>query len=165
MTKSERRRYIKSFTAVWIMICVLLLTVWCIVNCVLDVRLYGSFAIKSYIFLFIVLGVIILITVLTVFGLWGVFMRKVSKSYRPHEIESRQRMEELHSEFQAIDAHKSRENRQKRAFCLFDDKIKIGYLSCVLHKKYYRKDTRRMFASAHGCLFAEKIFGRCIRGN
>ena len=42
MTKSERRRYIKSFTAVWIMICVLLLTVWCIVNCVLDVRLYSS---------------------------------------------------------------------------------------------------------------------------
>lgn len=121
MTKSERRRYIKSFTAVWIMICVLLLTVWCIVNCVLDVRLYGSFAIKSYIFLFIVLGVIILITVLTVFGLWGVFMRKVSKSYRPHEIESRQRMEELHSEFQAIDAHKSREN----SLTIYGDHIAI----------------------------------------
>ena len=62
MTKSERRRYIKSFTAVWIMICVLLLTAWCIVNCVLDVRLYGNSAVKSYVFMFIVPGVIILIT-------------------------------------------------------------------------------------------------------
>ncbi len=121
MTKSERRRYIKSFTAVWIMICVLLLTVWCIVNCVLDVRLYGNSAIKSYVVLFIVLGVILLITALTVFGLWGVFMRKVSKSYRPHKIESRQRMEELHSEFQAIDAHKSREN----ALTIYGDRIVI----------------------------------------
>lgn len=121
MTKSERRRFIKSFTAVWIMICVLFLTIWCIVNCVLDVRLYGSSAIKSYVFLFIVLGVIILITALTVFGLWGVFMRIVSKGYRPHEIESRQRMEELHSEFQAVDAHKSRAN----SLTIYGDRVVI----------------------------------------
>ena len=121
MTKSERRRYIKSFTAVWIMICVLLLTAWCIVNCVLDVRLYGSSAVKSYVFMFIVLGVIILITVLTVFGLWGIFMRKVSKSYRPREIESRRRMEELQSEFRAIDAHKSCEN----SLTIYGDRIVI----------------------------------------
>ena len=106
MTKSERRRYIKSFTAVWIMICVLLLTAWCIVNCVLDVRLYGSSAVQSYVFMFILLGVIILITVLTVFGLWGIFLRKVSKSYRPREIESRRRMEELQREgYQRIDCY------------------------------------------------------------
>ena len=59
MSKHERRQYIKSFTAVWLLICVLLLTVWCIVNCVLDVRLYGSSATKNYVFLFIVLGVVI----------------------------------------------------------------------------------------------------------
>ena len=121
MTKSERRRYIKSFTALWIMICVLLLSVWCIVNCVLDVRLYGNSAVKSYVFLFIVLGVIILITVLTVFGLWGVFMRNVSSTYRPHKIESRQRMKELNSEFQTIDAHKSREN----SLAIYTDRIVI----------------------------------------
>lgn len=121
MSKHERRQYIKSFTAVWLLICVLLLTVWCIVNCVLDVRLYGSSATKNYVFLFIVLGVVILITTLTVFGLWGIFMRKVSKNYRPREIESRRRMEELQGEFQTVDAHKSLEN----ALAIYDDRIVI----------------------------------------
>ena len=122
MSKHERRRYIKSFTAIWILICVLLLTVWCIVNCVLDMRLNGNFSvIKYYVMLFVILGVIILITVLTVFGLWGTFMRKVSKVYRPHEIESRRRTEELQREFETVDRNKSREN----ALMIFDDRIVV----------------------------------------
>lgn len=82
MTKSERRRYIKSFTAVWIMICVLLLTVWCIVNCVLDVRLYGSSAIKSYVFLFIVLSRLLLVQNMLklVFGYFLYLLVKISDS-------------------------------------------------------------------------------------
>ncbi len=122
MSKHERKRYIKSFTAIWILICVLLLTVWCIVNFVLDLRLYDKSAvIKNYVILFIILGVVILIAVLTVFGLWGIIMRKVSKSYRPREIEARQRMEELQSEFKTVDDNKRREN----ALMIYDDRIVI----------------------------------------
>ncbi|MDE5547848.1 MAG: hypothetical protein K2J30_02505, partial [Clostridia bacterium] len=69
-----------------------------------------SSVIKNYIVLFIIVGVIVLITGLSVFGLWGTFMRKVGKVYHPHEIEARQRMEELQSEFEAVDQNKSREN-------------------------------------------------------
>lgn len=122
MSKHERRRYIKSFTAIWILICTLLLTAWCIANFVLDSRLYGtSSIIKNYVVLFIILGVVILITVLTVFGLWGIFMRKMSKSYRPHEIESRRRMEELQSDFRTVDENKTHEN----ALFIFDNYIVI----------------------------------------
>lgn len=122
MSKHERKRYIKSFTAIWLLICVLLLTVWCIVNFVLDLRLYTiSSVIKYYVVLFIILAVIILITVLTVFGLWGIFMRRVGNSYRPREIESRRRLEELQGEFRAVDANKSKEN----ALMIFDDRIVI----------------------------------------
>ncbi len=122
MSKHERKRYIKSFTAIWILICVLLLTVWCIVNFVLDLRLYDKSAVvKNYVILFVILGVVILIAVLTVFGLWGIIMRKVSKSYRPHEIEARQRMEELQSEFRTVDENKRREN----ALMIYDDRIVI----------------------------------------
>ncbi len=122
MSKYERKRYIKSFTAIWILICVLLLTVWCIVNFVLDLRLYDKSAvIKNYVILFIILGVVILIAVLTVFGLWGIIMRQVSKSYRPREIEARQRMEELQSEFKSVDENKRREN----ALMIYDDRIVI----------------------------------------
>lgn len=122
MSKHERKRYIKSFTAIWILICALFLTVWCIVNFVLDLRIYGrSAVIKNYVILFIILGVILLIAVLTVFGLWGIFMRKVSKNYRPREPESRRRMEELQSEFQSVDANKSREN----ALLIFEHRIII----------------------------------------
>ncbi len=122
MSKHERKRYIKSFTAIWILICVLLLTVWCIVNFVLDLRLYDrSAVIKNYVVLFVILGVVILIAVLTVFGLWGIIMRKVSKSYRPHEIEARQRMGELQNEFKSVDENRRREN----ALMIFDDRIVI----------------------------------------
>ncbi len=122
MSKHERKRYIKSFTAIWILICVLLLTIWCIVNFVLDLRLYDKFdVIKNYVILFIILGVVILIAVLTVFGLWGIIMRKVSKSYRPREIEARQRMEELQSEFKTVNDNKRREN----ALMIYDDRIVI----------------------------------------
>ena len=122
MSKHERRRYIKSFTAIWLLICVLLLTVWCIVNFVLDLRLYDdSSVIKYYVMLFIILGVVILIAILTVFGLWGIFMRKLSKSYRPHKIEPRQRMEELQSEFEIVDNNKNREN----ALMIFENYIVI----------------------------------------
>lgn len=122
MSKHERKRYIKSFTALWLLTCVLLLTVWCIVNFVLDLQLYNKFSVlKNYIIMFFVLGVIILIAILTVFGLWGVFMRRTSKFYRPRDPESRRRMEELQIEFQTADENKSREN----ALMIFDDRIVI----------------------------------------
>lgn len=121
MSKHERRRHIKSFTAVWILLCVLLITAWCIVDCVLDAQLYGSAAAESYVILFVILGVIILIAVLSVFGLWGVFMRKIGKFYRPHEPESRRRLEELQSELSAVDENKSREN----AITVFEDRIVV----------------------------------------
>ncbi len=122
MSKNERKRYIKSFTAIWILICALLLTAWCVVNFIFDLRLYGKSAvIKSYVILFIILGVVILITVLTVFGLWGIFMRKVGKYYRPHEIESRRRIEELQSELNTADENKNREN----ALMIYDGFIVI----------------------------------------
>ncbi|MDE7158985.1 MAG: hypothetical protein K2N74_05355, partial [Clostridiales bacterium] len=57
----------------------------------------------------------------SVFGLWGKFMRKASKGYRPHKAEARQTMEELQGEFQSVDRHKSREN----AFMVFKDRIVI----------------------------------------
>ena len=122
MSKHERRRHIKSFTAIWLLICTLLLSAWCIVNCVLDLRLYdNSSVVGRYVILFIILGVIILITSFTVFGLWGVFARKMSKYYRPREIESRRRIEELQSEFKTVDDNKSREN----ALTIFEDRIVI----------------------------------------
>ena len=122
MSKHERKRYIKSFTALWLLTCVLLLTVWCIVNFVLDLQLYNKFSVlKNYILMFFILGVIILIAILTVFGLWGVFMRRTSKFYRPRDPESRRRMEELQIEFQTADENKSREN----ALMIFDDRIVI----------------------------------------
>ncbi len=122
MSKRERKRYIKSFTAIWILLCVLLLTVWCVVNFVLDLRIYDrSSVVKNYVIMFIILGVIILIAILTVFGLWGIFMRKISKFYRPHKPESRRRTEELQSEFQMVDANKICEN----ALMIFEDRIVI----------------------------------------
>ncbi len=122
MSKHQRKRYIKSFTAIWILLCVLLITAWCIVNFVLDLRLYEhSSVIKNYVMLFVILGVVILIAVLTVFGLWGVFMRMISKTYRPHDPEARRSMETLQSELQTADKYKSREN----ALRIFDDRIVI----------------------------------------
>ncbi|MDE7295680.1 MAG: hypothetical protein K2N84_00275 [Clostridia bacterium] len=48
-------------------------------------------------------------------------MRKVGKVYHPHDIESRQRMEELQSEFEAVDQNKSHEN----ALRVFDNCIVV----------------------------------------
>ena len=153
MSKHERKRYIKSFTAIWILICMLLLTAWCIVNFILDLRLYdNSVVIKNYVIMFIILGVVILIAVLTVFGLWGEFMRKVSKSYRPHKIEARQRMEELQSEFKTVDENKSREN----ALMIFDEYIVIknSGKKCVIDRNelsvcYMIKSRTGVFLAFH----------------
>lgn len=122
MSKQERRRHIKSFTAIWLLICMLLLTVWCIVNFVLDLRIHNiSSVVDYYVQLLIILGVIDLITVLSVFGLWGIFMRKAITFYRPHRVEPRRRLEELRREFQTVDENKSREN----ALTVFDERIVI----------------------------------------
>lgn len=155
MSKSERRRHIKSFTAIWLLACMLLLSVWCIANFVLDLRRYGhSATIKNYVMPFVVLGVILLITALSVFGLWGVFMRKVSAFYRPRERETRREMEEMQSEFEAADENKDREN----ALMIYDDRIVIkrngeervldrNELSVCTMSRWYSGIFLRFFAS------------------
>ncbi|MDE7296949.1 MAG: hypothetical protein K2N84_06765, partial [Clostridia bacterium] len=40
MSKHERRQHIKSFAAIWLFICMLLLAAWCIANFVLDLQIY-----------------------------------------------------------------------------------------------------------------------------
>ena len=155
MSKHQRKRYIKSFTAIWILLCVLLITAWCIVNFVLDLRLYEhSSVIKNYVMLFVILGVVILIAVLTVFDLWGVFMRMISKTYRPHDPQARRSMETLQSELQTEDRYKSRENALRSA-------VRGACLLSI-------RDRKRLFAQAF-CggvvrFYGSAVFDRYRRG-
>ena len=103
----------------------LLITVWCIWNFVLDLKNYTvSSVIKYYVPLFIVILIVLLICILSVFGLWGIFLRFITQFYRPHSPESRKNLNELRSDIESYDARKGKENSiaiYENAIILFVD--------------------------------------------
>lgn len=110
MTKTRRRKHLKSFTAISNLICMFLITVWCVWNFVLDLKLYTtSSVVKYYVPLFVILSVVLLIVALSVFGLWGKFLRATS-FYRPHSPEQRENLNELRANVILYDDRKAKEN-------------------------------------------------------
>ena len=125
MTKTRCKKHLKSFMAISNLLCMLLITVWCIWNFVLDLKNYTvSSVIKYYAPLFIVLLIVLLICILSVFGLWGIFLRFITQFYRPHSPESRNNLNELRSDIESYDTRKGKENSiaiYENAIILFVD--------------------------------------------
>lgn len=135
MTKTQRKKHLKSFMAITNLICMLLLTVWCVCNFALDLKVNSfGYVIRQYIFIFFALTVVILITVLSVFGLWGKFLRS-TKFYRPRRIEERERLDELRSDIKSYDDRKNSENSIK----IYENAI-VLYVNGV--KKFIHRSTR-----------------------
>ncbi len=151
MTKSQRKRHLKSFTAIFILLCTTLIAVWCVWNFVLDLKLYtSSSVINYYIPLLIVVLIIMLIAVLSVFGLWGKFMRAVTKFYRPHDVQARQRLDEIKSDLDAADNRKATEN----AVAIYENAIIITVKG---EKKFIDRSTRysaKMTKLSHALLLS-----------